>query len=137
VHLLRDKDLEIEEYRNSGFKLSRPSLKTPWFKPEDFDQRPLAASDTRKRSCIETLSSSECNVLLKKAAAAKTASADVVDSKREMAPLPETPLTALSCDAPEETGSLKLPEPTHKRKVDKPDVKVSKRSAAQKKLMKL
>jgi hypothetical protein len=48
----------------------------------------------------------------------------------------ETVPSFLSQDS-EEAGSLRLPEPTHKRKVDKPDVKVIKKTAAQKKLMKL
>jgi hypothetical protein len=48
----------------------------------------------------------------------------------------ETVPSTLSQDA-EEAGSFRMPEPTHKRKVDKPDVKVIKKTAAQKKLMKL
>jgi hypothetical protein len=135
--IIRDKDLEIEEYRNSGVKLSRPSLKTAWFRPEDFDQRPLPAPSGihqhQTRSSIETLSSSECNALLQKAQACKPSS-DAVDSRMEVST--QTGAETFREDA-EETGSLRLPEPTHKRKVDKPDVKVTKKTAAQKKLMKL
>jgi hypothetical protein len=134
--LSRDKDLEIEEYRNSGVKLSRPSLKTAWFRPEDFDERPLPASGThhhQTRSSIETLSSHECNALLQKAQACKP-SADAVDSRMEVST--QTGAETFREDA-EEAGSLRLPEPTHKRKVDKPDIKVIKKTAAQKKLMKL
>ena len=131
----RDKDVEIEEYVNSGVKLTRPSLKTQWFRREDFEQQPL--TNPRRLSSIRTLGSEECNRLLEKVSvaaaimpadglakeAATQTNADVTDSSASAAATQQPTLT--------------IPQPTQKRKVEKPVVKVSKKTTGQKKLMKL
>ncbi|XP_023322283.1 uncharacterized protein LOC111696784 isoform X2 [Eurytemora carolleeae] len=54
--IIRDKDLELGEYKNSGVKITRPQLKTERFKEEKFLTNPLPASS---RSGLEILCSSD------------------------------------------------------------------------------
>ena len=116
-------------------KLTRPSLKTQWFRREDFEQQPL--TNPLRLSSIRTLGSEECNRLLEKVSvaaaimpadgpakeAATQTNADVTDSSASAAATQQPTLT--------------IPQPTQKRKVEKPVVKVSKKTTGQKKLMKL
>jgi len=55
--IIRDKDLEIDDYLASGAKLSRNSLKTEWLKPEKF----LAEKQdfNPKNSCMEVIVSDD------------------------------------------------------------------------------
>ena len=131
----RDKDVEIEEYVNSGVKLTRPSLKTQWFRREDFEQQPL--TNPLRLSSIRTLGSEECNRLLEKASvAAAIMPAD--GPAKEAATQTNADMTDSSASAAAtQQPTLKIPQPTQKRKVEKPVVKVSKKTTGQKKLMKL
>ena len=131
--IVRDKDLEIEEYVNTGVKLSRPALKTQWFRPEEFEKRPVSVAKTLGPSSIETVGSEECNRLMEKVAAAVVAPAANVDTT-DMATQVSS---SCSDDGTHGTDELNIPEPTLKRKLDKSAVTVSKKSSAQKKLMKL
>ena len=133
----RDKDVEIEEYVNSGVKLTRPSLKTQWFRREDFEQQPLTASHPLRLSSIRILGSEECNRLLEKvSAAAAVMPAD--GPAKEAATQTKVDMTDSSASAAAtQKPTLTIPQPTQKRKVEKPVVKVSKKTTGQKKLMKL
>jgi len=64
--LLREKDLEIEDYLNSGSKLSRKSLKTDWFLKEKFLENSLESSEFKCKSSIEVMSSLDVKVILEK-----------------------------------------------------------------------
>ena len=131
----RDKDVEIEEYVNSGVKLTRPSLKTQWFRREDFEQQPL--TNPLRLSSIRTLGSEECNRLLEKVSvAAAIMPAD--GPAKEAATQTNVDMTDSSASAAAtQKPTLTIPQPTQKRKVEKPVVKVSKKTTGQKKLMKL
>jgi hypothetical protein len=132
----RDKDIEIEEYVNSGVKLSRPALKTQWFRREDFELLPptTPVDNPLRCSSIETLTSSECNTVMEKVAASASAFTPGTTAEVETQTVPDTVDSTLGSQV---APGLFAPEPTQKRKLDKPPVKVSKKSSAQKKLMKL
>ena len=132
----RDKDVEIEEYVNSGVKLTRPSLKTQWFRREDFEQQPL--TNPLRLSSIRTLGSEECNRLLEKVSAAAAAMPVEDGPAKEAATQTNADMTDSSASAAAtQQPTLKIPQPTQKRKVEKPVFKVSKKTTGQKKLMKL
>jgi len=76
VSIIRSKDLEIEDYENSGAKLTRKALKTTWFKPE------LAFQETKTAEIedeIDFITSSKIQNIMNKTLSKKTG--DEVDLK--------------------------------------------------------
>jgi hypothetical protein len=122
---------------NTGVKLSRPSLKTSWFKREEFEKRPITTESPLSQSSISLLSSEECNRLMDKVAAA--AVSETTGPAREAATQTNADVvdTGLGAQTATTQQALNIPQPTQKRKVEKPVAKVSKKTSAQKKLMKL
>jgi hypothetical protein len=59
--IIRDKDIELGEFKNSGLKVTRPHLRTQWFKEENFINHPL---NPTQRSEMEILCSSDTLNLL-------------------------------------------------------------------------
>lgn len=67
--IIRDKDLEIEDYATSGAKLSRKSLKTEWFEKEKF----LAKNEdfSSENSCMEVITGEDVKAAIGKLNAMK------------------------------------------------------------------
>eukprot|EP00092_Neocalanus_flemingeri_P098369 GFUD01125432.1.p1 GENE.GFUD01125432.1~~GFUD01125432.1.p1 ORF type:complete len:272 (+),score=82.89 GFUD01125432.1:259-1074(+) len=112
VATIRSKDLEIEDYENSGARLTRKALKTTWFKPE------LAFNET-KTVVIEDelafLTSEQIQSIMNKTLAKKVE--DEVDLKGKV----NGSSSQASKSIIGEAKSLP-PKLSNKRKVVKPDL---------------
>jgi len=113
VSIIRSKDLEIEDYENSGAKLTRKALKTTWFKPE------LAFNETKPvelNNEIDFMTSSEIQNVMNKSVI-KTTGDEVdlkVKAKESNEPASKTPV--------KEAKVILPPTLSSKRKVVKPDL---------------
>ena len=111
VSIIRSKDLEIEDYENSGAKLTRKGLKTTWFKPE------LAFNETKPVEIedeINFMTSSEIQSVISKTVV--WTETDQVDSKVENnGSVFESPAAA------KEVKDI-TPKLNTKRKIVKPDL---------------
>jgi len=112
VSIIRSKDLEIEDYENSGAKLTRKALKTTWFKPE------LAFKETKPVEIedeIDFITSSHIQNVMNKAVV--QIKGDEVDSKET-----EHGTACKVMKSPTKESSEIPPKLNTKRKVVKPDL---------------
>jgi len=109
VNIIRSKDLELEDYENSGAKLTRKALKTTWFRQEEaFNEiKPVQLDDD-----IDFMTSPEIqNVMNKTVKMAKEDSNSKVTVK-----------SADSLDSPKKEAKENTPKLDSKRKIVKPDL---------------
>lgn len=112
VSIIRSKDLEIEDYENSGAKLTRKALKTTWFKPE------LAFNETKSVEIedeIDFITSSHIQNVMNKAVV--QIKGDEVDSKET-----ENESACKVIKSPTKESTEIPPKLNTKRKIVKPDL---------------
>jgi len=156
--VIRAKDIELGEFKSSGMKMSRPHLRTEWFEPAEFLARPTPTDDDPNRNSrtggVQFLSGTELLSLFNKVAESNNVAKDEIDNNPSNGSVrPDTE------DEQEEKNTRELEEQreSRKRKAEspksqsdqptapapaqpppRPKIKVkSKKTAAQKKLMKL
>jgi len=112
VSVIRSKDLEIEDYENSGSKLTRKALKTTWFKPE-VDLNGTKAVQIEDE--IEFITSPQIQNIIHKTIIKKVE--DEVDTKENV----NGNVSQVNKNSNEEVKST-LPNLSTKRKIVKPDL---------------
>lgn len=159
--VIRAKDIELGEFKNSGLKVTRPHLRTEWFEPEDFLSRPLPDLNENSRTELQFLVDTQAISLLNKVGGMKRPE-DEVDNNQTAAhtDAQDNQIDSSSPEKPKfsSPGKPELSEELQrKRKADSPSneaiepaecmepappsrpiIKVkTKKTALQKKLMKL
>jgi len=112
VSIIRSKDLELEDYENSGAKLTRKALKTTWFKEDEaFNEREPVFIDDE----IDFMSSSEVLSVIDKPVQKPTKTQTCTNTK--VASNLDISDTSLKESVKESTSNL-----DSKRKIVKPDL---------------
>jgi len=112
VSVIRNKDLEIEDYENSGSKLTRKALKTTWFKPEvDLNE----TKATQIEDEIEFFTSPQIQNIMNRTIIKKVE--DEVNTKENV----NENASQVNTNVHEEVKST-LPNLSTKRKILKPDL---------------
>ena len=112
VSIIRSKDLELEDYENSGAKLTRKALKTSWFKEDEAfqDREPVLIDDE-----IDFMSSSEMQNVIDKTLKKTTETQSCKNTKLAS--------DLDNIDAPQkENVKLSTSNLDSKRKIVKPDL---------------
>jgi len=112
VSIIRSKDLELEDYENSGAKLTRKALKTSWFKEDEaFNERKPVFIDNE----IDFMSSSEVLSVIDKPVQKPTETQNCTNAKLA---------SNLDISVPHLKESVKESTPNldSKRKIAKPDL---------------